>query len=374
MLREIKIGLLFSLHGTTAVIERDQFNSAMVAINKINNSGGIDGYKLVPIVEDINSDPVVTAKKTHHLINNHQVVALLGCYTSACRKAALPVLELNDGLLIYPTLYEGEEHSENIFYCGDTPNQQLQNFIPWILDNLGNNVFLIGSDYVYPRETNRQVKNLILENGGSIVGEAYQPLGWQDFSRVIDLIQAADSQVVFSTLVGDNTVNFYRQYYQKGLRSEMIPICSPITSESEIKAMHARYAYGHYTSFGYFQSVNTPENEEFVEMYKFTHGRESVLSSLMEASYFGVFLLCQALKQAESFSFTNIRNALLGQEFQAPQGKIMIDRKNQHTWLWSRVGRANEKGQFDIMWESSGPIKPEPWASVLFPGVKNNER
>ncbi|MHB1419946.1 MAG: transporter substrate-binding domain-containing protein [Bacillota bacterium] len=370
MLKEIKIGLLFSLHGTTAVIERDQFNSAMLAINKINNSGGIEGYKLVPVVEDINSDPVVTAKKTHHLINNHQVVTMLGCYTSACRRAALPVLELNDVLLIYPTLYEGEEHSENIFYCGATPNQQLQAFIPWILDNLGQKVFLIGSDYVYPRETNRQVKNLISDNGGNVVGEAYQPLGWQDFSRVIDLIKFADSEVVFSTLVGDNTVNFYQQFYKKGLRSKEIPICSSITSESEIKAMQARYAYGHYTSFGYFQSVNTPENEEFVEMYKFEHGQDSVLSSVMEASYFGVFLLCQALKIAKDFSFTNLRDALSGQVFQAPQGKIMIDKNNQHTWLWSRVGQANEKGQFDIVWESGGPIKPEPWVSVLFPSIK----
>lgn len=373
MSQEIKIGLLFSLHGTIAVIEKEQLNSAMVAINKINNSGGIDGYKLVPVVEDIQSDPVVTAKKTHHLINNHQVVAILGCYTSACRRAALPVLELNDGLLIYPTLYEGEEHSENVFYCGATPNQQLQDFIPWIIDNLGKNVFLIGSDYVYPRETNRQVKNLIWENSGTITGEAYQPLGAQDFSTVIDLIKNSDTSIVFSTLVGENAINFYRQYYQNGLRSDTIPVCSSITSESEIKAMETRYAFGHYTSFGYFQSLTTPENEEFVAMYKYAYGQESVLSSVMEASYFGVLLLSQALKYANSFSFENLRKTLAGQKFQAPQGKIMIDQKNQHTWLWSRVGRVNDKGQFDILWESRGPIKPEPWATVLYPGLKNQD-
>lgn len=374
MLRQIKIGLLFSLHGTVAVIEKDQLNSAMVAINKINNCGGIDGYKLEPIVEDIQSDPVVTAKKTHHLIHNHQVVSILGCYTSACRKAALPVLERGDSLLIYPTLYEGEEHSENIFYCGATPNQQLQDFIPWIIDNLGKNVFLLGSDYVYPRETNRQVRQLILENGGSLAGEAYQPLGAQDFSIIIDLIKKSDTNVVFSTLVGENTINFYGQYYHQGLRSDTIPICSPITSESEIKAMETRYALGHYTSFGYFQSLTTPENQEFVAMYKSTYGMESVLSSVMEASYFSVFLLSQALKQADSFSMQNLRKVLAGQEFQAPQGKIMIDQKNQHTWLWSRIGRANENGQFDIMWESRAPIKPEPWANVLYPGLKNQDR
>ncbi|GAX89907.1 transporter substrate-binding protein [Effusibacillus lacus] len=359
---DIKIGLLYSLTGTTGVTERGQYQSTLLAIKHINDQGGIHGRRLLPIVEDIASDPFLAAKKAEKLIVLDKVAVLIGLYTSVSRKMVIPILEKHNVLLFYPTLYEGEELCRNVFYCGPVPNQQLQFFIPWLITNFGKCFYLIGSDYIYPRQTNRHIDRLVQSHGGRIVGEHYSILGTQKFDKPIREIVQAQPDVVFSTLVGDSVIAFYQQYRQSGIPK---PIASGITAETEIQAMNAAYAVGHYTSFPYFNSIRTDKNHIFQSEYRRTYGTD-VISSVMENAYNGVFLIAEAMRKCEFISTDCLRQALSGITLEAPQGNIKVDEKNHHLWLHSRIGRVNEKGQFDIVWESDGPIAPIPFYSQTF--------
>lgn len=359
---EIRLGLLYSLTGTTGVTERGQYQATLLAIKHINELGGIHGKRLLPIVEDIASDPFLAAKKAEKLILSDKVSVIIGLYTSVCRKMVIPILEKYNILLLYPTLYEGEELSQNVFYCGPVPNQQLEYFIPWIIENLGKSFYLIGSDYIYPRETNRHIHRLVQTHGGHIAGEFYSPLGTQKFENPLREIIRLDPDVVFSTLVGDSLMAFYQQFYHSGIHK---PIASPITAETEIHAMNTTYAVGHYASFPYFDSIGTEQNNRFVTEYKRTYGADTI-SSVMENAYNSVFLLAEAIRKAKAVDTQSIRRALAGITFEAPQGKIRMDEKNQHLWLHSRIGRVNEKGRFDIVWESDGLIPPVPFSEQTF--------
>lgn len=358
---EVKIGILFSLTGTTGVTERGQYQSALLAIKQINEQGGINGKRLLPVVEDIASDPFLAAKKAEKLILQDKVIVLIGLYTSVCRKMIIPLLEKHDALLLYPTQYEGEEQSANIFYCGPLPNQQLLHFIPWILSHLGRSFYLIGSDYIYPRETNKHIHNLIQFHGGSVVGESYALLGTQKFYTHLKEIEQTNPDVVFSTLVGESAIAFYQQYNQAGFTS---PIASTITAETEIQVISSEYAAGHYSSFPYFKSVQTPINQQFVTEYRRTYGTETI-SSAMENAYNSVLLLAEALRKSNTIGKTALRQTLPGLTFDAPQGTIRVDPKNHHLWLNSRIGQVNKQGQFDIIWESDTPIAPVPFSDYL---------
>lgn len=354
---DIKIGLLYSLTGTTGVTERGQYQSTLLAIKQINEQGGIHGRRLLPIVEDIASDPFLAAKKAEKLILFDKVTVIIGLYTSVCRKMVIPILEKHDVLLLYPTLYEGEEVSRNVFYLGPVPNQQLQSFIPWIINNLGKSFYLIGSDYIYPRETNRHIHSLVQTYGGRIAGEYYSLLGTQKFDYPLADIAKSNPDVVFSTLVGESQIAFYQQFYHSGIKK---PIASPITAETEIQAMNPVYATGHYTSFPYFNTVGSAKNNVFCTEYLRTYGTDTI-SSVMESSYYSVYLLAEAIKKAKTTDTDSLRKAFSGITFEAPQGIIKVDENNHHLWLFSRIGRINEKGQFDILWESDGPIPPDPF-------------
>ena len=281
----IKIGILHSLSGTIAIIERSLHNAELLAIDEINAKGGVRGKKLEPVVEDPQSLVQVFSEKAKKLLLEDKVAAVLGCYTSASRQSVLPVFEQYNGVLLYPTLYEAQECSKNCFYTGAVPNQQLDDFVPWILENLGRKKFyLIGANYIYPKETNREVKALLEKFGGETIAEEYSPLGHTEFSTNINKIAASGADCVFSTLVGDQIVAFYKQYQQFGITAKDIPICTPITTEQEIIAMGAQYAVGHYTSFNYFQSVDTPENNEFVTNYKAKYGANEVTNAVGRVS------------------------------------------------------------------------------------------
>jgi ABC-type branched-subunit amino acid transport system substrate-binding protein len=321
------------------------------------------------VIEDPQSLVQVFAEKAKKLLLEDKVVAVLGCYTSASRQSVLPVFERNNGVLLYPTLYEAQECSKNCFYTGAVPNQQLDDFVPWIIKTLGRKKFyMVGSNYIYPKETNREVKALLKMHGGENVGEEYAPLGHTEFSTIINNIAGSGAEVIFSDLVGDSIVAFYKQYRQFGLTPADLPICTPITTEQEIAAMGPENAFGHYTSFNYFQSVDTPENKVFVERYKAKYGANSVTNAVMEAAYFETYFLAQAIEKVKSTDADAlIFEGLPGQEFTAPQGKVKIDEKNHHTWLWSRIGKANEQGQFDIVWTSDASIRPDPWVDLLYP-------
>jgi urea transport system substrate-binding protein len=365
----IKVGILHSLSGTIAIIERSLHNAELLAIEEINAKGGVLGKKIEPVIEDPQSLVQVFAEKAKKLLLEDKVVAVLGCYTSASRQSVLPVFEQYNGVLLYPTLYEAQECSKNCFYTGAVPNQQLDDFVPWIIKTLGRkNFYLIGSNYIYPKETNREVKALLQKHGGNVVDEQYAPLGHTEFSTNINKLASSNADIVFSDLVGDSIVAFYKQFRQFGLSANDIPICTPITTEQEIAAMGPENAAGHYTSFNYFQSVDTPENKSFVERYKAKYGANEVTNAVMEAAYFQTYFLKQALEKVKSTEADAlIFEGLPGQEFQAPQGKVKIDEKNHHTWLWARIGKANDKGQFDIVWKSNDWIRPDPWVDLLYP-------
>ena len=365
----IKVGILHSLSGTIAIIESSLHNAELLAIEEINAKGGVLGKKIQPVVEDPQSMVQVFAEKAKRLLLEEKVVAVLGCYTSASRQSVLPVFEENNGVLLYPTLYEAQECSKNCFYTGAVPNQQLDDFVPWIINTLGRKKFyLIGANYIYPKETNREVKALLQKHGGTTVAEEYSPLGSTEFSTNINKIASSGCDIVFSDLVGDQIVAFYKQFKEFGITAKDIPICTPITTEQEIAAMGAENAIGHYTSFNYFQSVDTPQNKSFVERYKAKYGKDAVTNAVMEAAYFQTYFLAQAIAKVKSTDADAlIFDGLPGQEFLAPQGKVKIDEKNHHTWLWARIGKANEQGQFDVVWKSEDWIRPQPWVPYLYP-------
>jgi urea transport system substrate-binding protein len=365
----IKVGILHSLSGTIAIIEKSLHDAELLAIEEINAKGGVLGKKIQPVVEDPQSLVQVFSEKAKKLLLQDKVVAVLGCYTSASRQSVLPVFEQNNGVLLYPTLYEAQECSKNCFYTGAVPSQQLDDFVPWIIKTLGRKRFyLIGANYIYPKETNREVKALLQKHGGQVVAEEYSPLGATEFSTNINKIAASKPDVVFSDLVGDQIVAFYKQYKAVGITADDIPICTPITTEQEIQAMGPENAIGHYTSFNYFQSVDTPENHRFVDRFKAKYGKNAVTNAVMEAAYFQTYFLAQAIQKVKSTDADAlIFDGLPGQEFQAPQGKVKIDEKNHHTWLWARIGKANEQGQFDVVWKSANWIRPDPWVKLLYP-------
>jgi urea transport system substrate-binding protein len=367
----IKIGILFSLSGDTAVAEKPMANAALMAIEEINENGGINGEKLIPISEDYASNPSDAATKAKKLILQDKVPAIIGGFTTSSRKAMLPIVEEHDKTLVYTTIYEGLEYSKNIMYVGTLPNQQLQDFIPWLTKNAGKKFYFVGSDYDFPAEINNQVRELLKIHGGEVVGEEYAPLGHSEFSSILNKIKVEQPDLIFSTLVGNSVASFYKQYKSYGLDSATMPIASPVTVESDINAMGAAAAEGHITSAAYFQSTNTPENKAFVEKYQAKYGKDAPISHLVEATYNATHLLGKALEKVEDpQNSEELVNAFKGLELQAPQGKIKVDKENNHTWLNSRIGIVGSDGQFEILTETKEPIYPEPWAKSLFPDHK----
>ncbi len=365
---DIKIGVLFSLTGTTAIIEESLNKATILAIEEINAAGGINGRKLAPIIEDPASDPATFAEKARKLVVGDKCVSVFGSYTSASRKAVLPVFERQNNLYWYPTLYEGRECSKNVIYTGAVPNQQQDKFIPYLIKNFGKKFYLIGSNYIYPKEENNYCKKLLEKYGGEVVDEEYVPLGHSEFSSVINKIRNSQPNVIFSTVVGDSVVALHRQYRAAGLDPAKMPMASLTTSENEIAAMGGEAAAGHFTSAPYFMVYKSPENERFVAAYKKRWGPDKVTHFVSEACYFQMFLFKQALEKLGETTLTPnaIRDAAMGQEVVAPQGRVHIEPENLHTWLWPKIAQAKSDGQFEILVDSKESVKPIPYAA--YPG------
>jgi len=365
---EIKVGVLFSLTGTTAIIEESLNKATILAIEEINAGGGVHGRKIVPIIEDPASDPATFAEKARKLVVGDKCVSVFGSYTSASRKAVLPVFERQNNLYWYPTLYEGRECSKNVIYTGAVPNQQQDDFIPYLIKNFGKKFYLIGSNYIYPKEENNYCKKLLEKLGGEVVNEEYVPLGHSEFSSVLNKIRSSQPNVIFSTVVGDSVVALHRQYRAAGLDPEKMPMASLTTSENEIAAMGGEAAAGHFTSAPYFMVYKSPENERFVAAYKKRWGQNKVTHFVSEACYFQAFLFKQAVEKLGDKALTPpaIRDAAMGQETIAPQGRVRIEPENLHTWLWPKIARAKSDGQFEILVESKEWLKPVPYAA--YPG------
>ena len=365
---QIKVGVLFSLTGTTAVVEKSLHNATLMAIDEINRSGGINGMTIVPVVEDPASDPATFSEKANKLVLNDRCVSVFGSYTSASRKAVLPVFEKRRNLYWYPTLYEGRECSKSVMYTGAVPNQQQKDFIPWLVKNFGKKFYLIGSNYIYPKEENNVCKILLKELGGEVVGEEYVPLGHSEFGSVLNKFRETKPDVIFSTVVGDSVIALHKQYKAAGFDPETMPMASLTTSEVEIAAMGGEYAAGHFTSAPYFMGHESPENAAFVEGYQRRYGKDSVTPVVAEAAYFQVHLFRKAVETLGTGDITpfTIRDAAGGLEVTAPQGRVRVDAETLHCHLWPKIGQAQANGQFKVIEQTTDWVKPEPyWA---YPG------
>lgn len=359
----IKVGILHSLSGTMAISEQSVVDAEQLAIEEINNAGGVLGKKIQAIVEDGASDWPTFAEKARKLIDRDKVATVFGCWTSASRKAVLPVFESSGHMLWYPVQYEGQECSKNIFYTGAAPNQQIEPAVDWLLENKGQQFFLVGSDYVFPRTANTIIKAQLEAKGGQTVGEDYIPLGGTEVTAIITKIQAAlpDGGVIFNTLNGDSNVAFFKQMQGAGLTPDKYPTMSVSIAEEEVRAIGTEYLKGHYAAWNYFQSVNSPENQKFVQAFKAKYGQNRVTNDPMEAAYIMVYLWKQAVEQAGTADdIEAVRKAAVGQTFQAPGGLVTLQ-NNHHLSKTVRIGEIGDDGMFSIVSETPAPVDPIPW-------------
>jgi len=358
-----KVGVLFSRTGVTSVIEETQLRGTLLAIDEINQAGGVNGREIVPIIYDPGSDAAAYATYAKHLMVHDEVTMIFGCYTSSSRKVVVPVVERLNGLLWYPTLYEGFEYSPNVIYTGAAPNQNSVALCSYLIKNYGRRFYFVGSDYIYPRESNRLMRELLRSAGGEVVGETYLNLRAKrgDFGPVMRDIRNLMPDVIFSTVVGYGTVYLYQTYAECGLSPRTMPVASLTTTEAEVRAMGHDAAEGHITAASYFQSVGGDRNAAFVARYKQRHGDDEPTNMCAEAAYFQVHIFSAALGKTNSMETDIIRGMILGSDFEAPQGVVAISPMTSHTNLWTRIGRANRRGQFDVILQSQAPIWADPY-------------
>jgi urea transport system substrate-binding protein len=359
--KPIKVGILHSLTGTMAISERSVVDSTLLAIEEINQKGGILGRKIQPIIVDGKSDWNTFAKQAENLITQEKVVTVFGCWTSASRKTVKPIFEKYNHLLIYPVQYEGLEESPNIVYTGAAPNQQIIPAVKWSFDNLGKRFFLVGSDYIFPRTANAIIKDQVTALQGEILGEEYIPLGSNKVKTAIDKISAIQPNVILNTINGDSNIAFFKALRQAGISSEIIPTISFSIAEEELKSLPNKDVVGDYAVWNYFQNINNPKNSEFIQKFQKKYGKNRVTSDPIEAGYFGVYLWAQAVKAAGTDEVNMIREYIKDQSFKAPEGVVYIDANNQHTWKTVRVGKIQSDGQFKIVWNSGKPVRPVPY-------------
>ncbi|WP_429637586.1 urea ABC transporter substrate-binding protein [Anoxybacillus kestanbolensis] len=366
----VKVGILHSLSGTMAISEVSLRDAELMAIEEINEAGGLLGKKIEPVIEDGASDWPTFAEKAKKLLQKDKVATIFGGWTSASRKAMLPVVEQNNGLLWYPVQYEGMESSPNIFYTGATTNQQIIPAVSWLLENRGKKFFLLGSDYVFPRTANKIIKAQLKAEGGELAGEEYTPLGHTDYSTIISKIKEVKPDVVFNTLNGDSNVAFFKQLKDSGITAKDLTVMSVSIAEEEIRGIGGDVLAGHLAVWNYFQTTDTPENKAFVEKYKKKYGEDRVTADPIEAAYFAVHLWAEAVKKAGSFDVDKVKKAADGIEYKAPGGTVKIDGETQHTWKIVRIGEIQPNGQFKELWNSGEAIKPDPYLKS-YPWAKN---
>jgi len=358
----IKIGVLHSLSGTMAISEKSVVDAVMLAVDEINASGGVLGKQLQPIVEDGASDWPTFAEKARKLIEQDTVPVVFGGWTSASRKAMLPVFEEKDHMLWYPVQYEGQECSKSIFYTGAAPNQQIEPAVDWLMENEGDTFFLIGSDYVFPRTANTIIKAQVEDLGGKVLGEDYLPLGSTEVTPIITKIRQAlpNGGVIFNTLNGDSNVAFFKQMQGAGLNPDRYPVMSVSIAEEEVKAIGPEYLKDHYAAWNYFMTAETPENQKFVEAFKAKYGEDRVTNDPMEAGYMAVYLWKQAVEKAGTTDIAKVREAAYGQTLNAPEGTVTMN-PNHHLSKVVRIGKIRDDGQFEIVSSTDDAVTPVPW-------------
>lgn len=339
-------------------------DATMLAINEINAAGGVLGKQIEPIIEDGASDWPTFAEKAKKLLQQDAVSVVFGCWTSASRKAVKPVFEELNGLLFYPVQYEGLEQSPNIFYTGAEPTQQIIPGVDYLVKELGKKkIYLLGSDYVFPRTANLIIKKQLEAMGVELAGEEYVPLGGTEFSTIISKIQEAAPDAIFNTLNGDSNVAFFKQFKDAGFTAESLPVMSVSVAEEEVRGIGTEYLAGHFTAWNYYQTVDSPENKKFVEAYKKAYGEDRVTSDPAEAGYFGVYLWKAMVEKAASTEVAKVKEAAASNEisFAAPEGMVKIDGETQHTYKIVRIGKVNAEGLIDTVWSTPDAVKPDPY-------------
>ena len=360
----VRVGILFSETGVTSTIESSQLQGALLGIDEINEAGGIDGRELVAVRYDPQSTPSRYAELAERLIVQDGVNVIFGCYMSSSRKAVIPVIEKWNKLLFYPTLYEGFEFSGNVIYTGAAPNQNSVQLAEFMTTNFGARVYLIGSDYIYPYESNRIMGELVQQRQGSEkLAERYMALDAtdKDYAEIMVDIRNQRPDFIFSTVVGESTAALYRAYADAGFDPKTMPIASLTTSEAEIARMEPGMAAGHYTSAPYFQSIQSDANLRCLARLSQRFDDCSVPNLCWEASYFQMHIFANALRKSGDEGIAQLMPHILGSEFDAPQGRIKIDPANHHTCLYPRIGRVDSTGQFTIVRQATRSVYPDPY-------------
>jgi urea transport system substrate-binding protein len=359
---EVTVGQLHSATGTMAISETGSIQAERLAIDEINAGGGIMGHKINIVQEDGASDWPTFAEKSRKLLVNDRAAAVFGCWTSASRKAVLPVFEKENGLLYYPTFYEGLEQSKNVFYTGQEATQQILAGLDWLQkEKKAKTFFLIGSDYIWPRTSNKIARKHI-ENvlHGEVVGEEYYPLGHTQFGSLINKIKLKKPDAVYAIIVGGSNVSFYKQLKAAGVTAKTQTLMTISVTEDELLGIGGENMVGFYAAMKYFQSLKNPNNEAFVKAFKAKYGEKSVIGDVTQAGYLGPWLWKAAVEKAGSFEVDKVVAASADIELKtAPEGYVKVH-PNHHLWSKLRIGQARLDGQFDVLYESE-LIEPNPF-------------
>ena len=361
----IPLGLVFSVTGSYRTVGEELLNGALLAIEEINDLPGID-FEFLPKIENPGGDLNEYRVRCEDLLRNEAVRHVVGCYTSSSRKEVIPVFEKMDGLLWYPSHYEGFESCNNVIYTGAAPNQHIVPLIEYVLHEFGDRVYCLGSNYIWAWENNRIMREIVIACNGNIVAEKYLPVGSTDISHFIDEIAATKPDFIFNTLIGESSYAFLRAYQRAGRKDPAFdPVTMPITSctlsEPELLSVGGQAASGHITSSVYFQSKDRPQNREFVSRFKARFGVNRATSADAEASYIAVILLARAIQKAQSTEIEEVKQAVYACKIEAPQGPVRIDPENNHSYLTPSLGRSVTGGQYEIIWTADEPVKPDPY-------------
>jgi urea transport system substrate-binding protein len=356
----VEIGLLNSTSGVMAISEQTVRDALLMGVEEINAAGGILGKQVEVIEEDGQSEPTIFAEKINKLLTEDEVAAVFGGWTSASRKAMLPVVEGANGLLFYPVQYEGLEASKNIYYTGATTNQQIIPAMDFLKSEGVTTLFLAGSDYVFPRTANKIIKQYAAELGIEIVGEEYVPLDSDDWTTQVAKIAEAKPDFVFNTINGSSNVGFIKAYDEAGLGADNSPIISVSIAEEEAPSMGVDLT-GQYAAWNYFQSVDSPVNATFIAAFQAKYGADRPTSDPMEAAYTSLYLYKAMVEKAGSFCVDAVNAASDGVTFESPEGLVTVDGENHHIAKTGLIGQINAENQFDVVWSSEGPIDPDPF-------------
>ncbi|MBO1548484.1 urea ABC transporter substrate-binding protein [Yersinia pseudotuberculosis] len=377
----IKVGILHSLSGTMAISETPLKDMALMSIDDINAHGGVLGKQLEPVIVDPASNWPLFAEKARQLLTQDNVAVVFGGWTSVSRKSVLPVFEELNGLLFYPVQYEGEEMSPNVFYTGAAPNQQAIPAVEYLLSEEGGatkRFILLGTDYVYPRTTNKILRAFLHTKGieDKDIEEVYTPFGYSDYQTIVGNIKkfsAGGKTAVISTINGDSNVPFYKELANQGIKATDVPVIAFSVGEEELRGIDTKPLVGNLAAWNYFQSVDNPTNKQFVEHWKayakankLPNADSAVTNDPMEATWVGMHMWAQAVEKAQSTDVDKVRAAMAGQTYAAPSGfTLTMDQTNHHLHKPVMIGEIEADGQFNVVWQTDAPIRAQPWSPFI---------